>query len=216
MNAKPILLSGSMVRALLAGNKTQTRRVIKNHPLIDGGFTDDYIKLPENNVATDCKYGNPGDYLWVRETWCPVDDSDYDGGEWVDYRATPKYESSHPAGWDNEPGSPDALKWRPSIHMPRSASRLTLCITDIRVERLQEISEEDAKAEGASFHDGHGVGHSGWRIDFGGVYVNPRTAFAGLWISIYGAESWQENPWVWVIKFTVIKQNIDNVLREVA
>ena len=219
MNAKPILFSGSMVRALLAGTKTQTRRIVEPQPTECGlewatacggefaAWQDPGLRLDEwsedgGPCQRICPYGQAGDLLWVRETWCSVDDSEFDGGEWIDYRATPKYESSHPAGWDNEPGSPDALKWRPSIHMPRSASRLTLCIADVRVERLNEISNDDALAEGI-----------GTPLDARYAAID---GFKSLWESINGADSWVANPWVWVIKFTVIKQNIDEVLRETA
>lgn len=193
MNAKPILFSSSMVRALLAGTKTQTRRVIKRHPLIDGGFTDTYIKMPANYVASDCKYGVPGDFLWVRETWSS------DDGKTAWYRAD---------GETYNAGSP----WKPSIHMPRWASRLTLCIADVRVERLQEISEEDAQAEGVE-SPAYPLADGGRMAYDDGQWAD---GFAALWESIHGTNSWQENPWVWVIKFTVIKQNIDEVLREVA
>lgn len=185
---KPILFSSDMVKALLAGTKTQTRRLVKPQPQISHDI--------------DCPYGKPGDLLWVRETWCPVDDSDFDGGEWIDYRATPKYEASHPAGWENEPDSPDALKWRPSIHMPRWASRITLRITDVRVERLQEISEADAIAEGCP-------AVSLYSLDC--ESTPPSHHFRALWESINGKGSWDENPWVWAITFEVIKQNVDEV-----
>lgn len=149
-------------------------------------------------VSIICPHGKPGDRIWVRETFCPVDDTQYGGEKWVDYRATPKFEESHPAGWDSAPNDAEALKWRPSIHMPRWASRILLEITDVRVERLNAISQEDAQAEGMEL--------TGWRPtysdpDSGGEVMTPYDNFAELWSSIYGDESWKANPWVWVISF---------------
>lgn len=204
MNAKPILFSGSMVRALLAGNKTQTRRIIKNHPLIDGGFTDEFIKLPENNVAADCKYGAPGDYLWVRETWQP----DPEAGSNYPEVSVPSDSVCYAADIE----CARDYKWRPSIHMPRWASRLTLHITDVRVERLQDISEEDAKAEGVE-SPAYPAAGGGWIAYDDGKWAD---GFAALWESIHGPGSWGANPWLWAISFRVIKQNIDQVLLEAA
>jgi hypothetical protein len=151
---RPILFSGPMVRAILDGRKTQTRRAIKQcKPAGDlASEQQEDLELRGWDFYEDiwfpkCPYGRPGDRLWVRETWCQVDDREYGGKLWYDYRATPKYNASHPAGWDNEPEKPEALKWRPSIYMPRAASRITLEITAIRVERLQDLSPEDARAE---------------------------------------------------------------------
>jgi len=123
-----------MVRALLESRKTQTRRVP----------TTMWANLAmHHGMGTSCR-------LWVRETFCVVEDGKFDGERWVDYRATPRYAASHPAGWENEPDSPDALKWKPCIHMPRWASRLTLNVTDVRRQRLQDLSKDDAIGEGVT------------------------------------------------------------------
>jgi len=178
---RPILFAAPMVRAIISGAKTQTRRVMMS---IGAGS-----RMPAANpsrTATDgrwwthpngwerCPYGVPGDRLWVRETFAefPLP------GDFV-YRA------------DHDERFPAELTWRPSIHMPRRASRLTLAVTGVRVERLQEISEHDARAEGIQ----------PLQMDCGSAL--PR--FEGLWESINGKRprcSWSDNPWVWVIDFS--------------
>ena len=230
MKERGMIFNGEMVRAILDGLKTQTRREVKlnldiarlattydwatslaaNHYQ---GLAEEQIQQKAESlrgvihpvilgngqmVSIICPHGKPGDRIWVRETFCPVDDTQYGGEKWVDYRATPRYEASHPAGWDSAPNDAEALKWRPSIHMPRWASRITLEITGVRVERLNSISQEDAQAEGLEL--------TGWRPtysdpDSGGEVMTPYDNFAELWSSIYGDESWQANPWVWVIEF---------------
>jgi hypothetical protein len=171
-----------MVRAILEGRKTVTRRVCKppygGHP---------GLRLPGR-----CPYGARGDRLWVRETFCPVDDREHGGPEWIDYRATPRYSAAHPAGWENDPGDPQALKWKPSIFMPRSACRIVLEIEDVRAERLHEITHDDARAEGIDV--GIVAAGDGW--------PNPTVAFARLWDSINGKRyPWASNPWVWRVQF---------------
>ena len=178
-----------MVRAILDGRKTQTRRAIKQcKPAGDlASEQQEDLELRgwdfyEGIWFPKCSYGRPGDRLWVRETWCQVDDREYGGKLWYDYRATPKYNASHPAGWDNEPESPEALKWRPSIYMPRAASRITLEITAIRVERLQDISPEDARAEGI-FQTAY---YDDWLWSYRECenpeqYASPEAAYQGLW-----------------------------------
>lgn len=174
MKERPILFSGEMVRAILEGRKTQTRRVIRDNLLsrFDDLNLDSYsdrnpsyeTECGQLVLMTDlCPYGQVGDRLWVRETWayCPYRDCFF-------YRA------------DNF--SEDKFKWKPSIHMIRAASRITLEITGVRVERLQDISEEDAIAEGMNPE-------------------LPRAKFRFLWESINGKGSWNLNPWVWVIEF---------------
>lgn len=189
MSERPILFSGPMVRAILEGRKTQTRRVVKGIALDwlrPDGFTPEFTASPENSL---CPYGNPGDTLWVRETWGP-----FEGG--FIYRA------------DEGPNvKPDDGRWHPSIHMPRDASRLSLLIKSVRVERLQEISEADAFAEG--------VGHY---VDSGAAgEATPdgaRTArewFAQLWDTINAkSHPWASNPWVWVVEFEKINKEKNN------
>lgn len=160
----PILFSGQMVNAILTGKKTQTRRVIKPQSLLDNHTRVD--------ACYKCPYGAPGDLLWVRETF---DVRTVAGDTVVFYRAD--------CGSDG-----DGAKWKPSIFMPRALSRISLKITDVRVERLQEMKREEAEAEG--------IGDSPlWR-----------PAFKQLWDAINAkrGHSWDSNPWVWVIKFEVI------------
>ncbi|MEL2301122.1 hypothetical protein AAER91_18290 [Klebsiella pneumoniae] len=152
-------------------------------------------------VSIICPHGKPGDRIWVRETFCPVDDTQYGGEKWVDYRATPRYEATHPAGWDSAPNDTEALKWRPSIHMPRWASRILLEITDVRVERLNAISEEDATAEGVPPAGSLLPDYPGTFLTPKGDFATAKVAFQRLWESIYGEESWKANGWVWVISF---------------
>lgn len=178
MRERPILMSAPMVRALLAGTKTQTRRAMKGWPLewvATGMFTREYTADPANDA---CPYGKVGDRLWVRETWRErVPDQD---GRTNDYRA------------DHEPGEdPCGVRWVPSIHMPRRASRLTLELTGVRIERLQEISEADAQAEGC----------------IAPMYASDEStlsfavAYRHLWEAINGAGTWDANPYVWCLDF---------------
>jgi len=194
MKERPILFSAPMVSAILAGAKSQTRRVVKWPAWL---LADDYdnaaLELrssPEIALMQDgrpmrrfrCPYGQPGDRLWVRETWAVPHRYDGHGPSNIptlDVRV--HYAASEDRG---------GLRWRPSIHMCRWASRITLEVTGVRVERLQEISDEDAKAEG--------VADLGERL----LGVTPhRARFFNLWESINGPGSWDANPWVWVIEF---------------
>lgn len=173
MTERPILFSAPMVRALLAGSKTQTRRLVK----FQGKDLETFLGL--KNQAACCPYGQPGDRLWVRETfsddWCEY-------GHPVQYRADGELDSDmFDAG----------VKWRPSIHMPRLASRITLEVTGVRVEQLQDISRGEAMAEGCPFPNmSHGD--------------DPRRWYADLWEQINGDGSWEANPWVWVVEFKKI------------
>jgi hypothetical protein len=181
MKERPILFSGPMVRAILAGIKTQTRRVVKSDRLI--GATDAYMATPEGQAKQliGCPYGHPGHRLWVREAFgLVVSDRDGPRPESIIFRADGN------EGWDG--------KWRPSIHMPRWASRGLLEITALRVERLQEISEADALAEGAR----------NWAAEQDTPVRDldeARLQFRALWTDINGGESWDANPWVWVVEF---------------
>ena len=208
MKERGMIFNSEMVRAILDGRKTQTRRIMKEQPVLNGNFYEVFGSawskgmtsipaVPGHSLSTRCPFGAVGDRIWVRETFCPVDDTQYGGGKWVDYRATPKFEASHPAGWDCAPNDAEALKWRPSIHMPRWASRILLEITDVRVERLNAISQADAIAEGAppSHPSIDCVSQEYGFPDFS------RSWFGQTWQHIYGEESWDANPWVWVIEF---------------
>jgi hypothetical protein len=221
MKERPILFSGPMVRAILSGAKTQTRRVVKSQPSSEAGeiFTGWYHPTvidrhgdehpgPETYGAWTadgewgmrCPYGQPGDRLWVRESWAPDPPCDGTWGytSWAGCREgqiagvpdrfrSPKH-CIYSAEWSGTP-----LRWTPSIHMPRWASRILLEVTGVRVERLQDISEADAVAEGVknSLHLP------------GGRFANEN--FAHLWWTINGDGSWDSNPWVWVIDFKQMK-----------
>lgn len=182
MNQHPIIFSTPMVRGILDGRKTQTRRIIKPQPYKNGD-TWHYNKKsfgnsPPNEVCNSpipglkCPYGQPGDLLWVRETWAPA-----------------MGEICFKADYSDKVLSEKRNKglWKPSIHMPKAAARLWLKITDVRVERLHDISEKDAIAEGCTRTR---------KEDYSAEWD-----FADLWESIYGGESWEANPWVWVIVF---------------
>lgn len=214
MRERPILFSGPMVRAILAGTKTQTRRAFKvqppastvtidlwHHPdprphfwACDGGSLLDW--------AYPCPYGQPGDRLWVRESFMDLQGTGVEHYDSDRRRQRYAFAADCPAGsYSDEARKDYGLKWKPSIHMPRAACRIVLEIERIRVERLQAINEMDARAEGAAYHDGRSVGHSGWRHDLGDVHADARSAFARLWNDINGAGAWDANPWVWVVEF---------------
>lgn len=221
MAERPILFSGEMVRAILAGKKTQTRRLVSPKSFagkwLDGCDPGETESRSEASIGARAYVADPGNYppyvvgdrLWVRETWAGADDmagigSDCDGPpQCVAYRAdktarivSPTSDGQPSAAADTYAWNWDMLKWRPSIHMPRWASRITLEVTAVRVERLQDISEEDAEAEGV---DGSGpVGNMRVWSEMG----RHRYQFAGLWDAINGKRCpWDSNPWVWVVEF---------------
>jgi len=209
MKERPILFSGPMVRAILDGSKTQTRRVIKNTGTyaIEDHHGIITAKRERAALATQCRYGQPGDQLWVRETWQgPILESEEHFDEWREspdvfkkpgfcvYRATDTLDAVDEDGRE--------LGWRPSIHMPRWASRILLEVTGVRVERLQDISQDDAKAEGVEQMGAcPGLGLYRNYLDPMTGYIRPDDAFSSLWNSINGAGTWNANPWVWVIEF---------------
>ncbi|HHL1333982.1 TPA: hypothetical protein ACQ3B2_000359 [Klebsiella pneumoniae] len=194
MKERGMIFNGEMVRAILDGRKTQTRRPIKwkQTRFTEIGEREDGSKWPWSEDAEHacdfwhpCPFGAVGDRIWVRETWNKY-------GGLLTYRA------DHDWIDDMRKETVCTAKWVPSIHMPRWASRILLEITDVRVERLNAISQEDAQAEGMEL--------TGWRPtysdpDSGGEVMTPYDNFAELWSSIYGDESWKANPWVWVISF---------------
>lgn len=197
MSERPILFNDAMVRAVLSGAKMQTRRPVLvggapvHHDRTEGAWRklrDGWAWVVENDVrggVYPCPFGAPGDRLWVRECWGPCR-----GG--LVYRA-----DDHAA----KVRGPDGGRWRPSIHMPRWASRLTLRVTDVRVERVQDITEDDARAEGIT--GPHNVGYPAFHLpgDSKPRYSRAAAAFEDLWSDTYGAESWAANPWVWVVSF---------------
>lgn len=223
MKDRPILMSGPMVRATRNDLKTQTRRIVKPEPW--------HVMRPKGNephwpykfvfdegsttsgepVEMRCPYGKPGDLLWVRETWAKHA-GDIDPGDAIT-----------PASWVGVDGplyradgrNYDEVRWIPSIHMPRWASRLTLELTDVRVQRLMDISDEDAIAEGVKKVRDHCYVIPGFDYDLAGLcHTSPQTPFMKLWDSINEARGsgWDANPWVWALTFRVIKENIDRVI----
>ncbi|MCD2460419.1 hypothetical protein LRM39_18285 [Enterobacter cloacae complex sp. 2021EL-01261] len=190
-----MIFNSEMVRAILDGRKTQTRRIIKPQPVMYEPGQSIHVSDMIND-ALRCPFGSVGDRIWVRETWAEA------GAGAPDlklYRAN--YPEHVPAHYENVPPV-DEIRWTPSIHMPRWASRITLEIVGVRVERLQDISQADAVAEGApqSHPSIDAVSQQHGFPDFS------RSWYGQTWQSIYGAESWQFNPWVWVIEFKRIEE----------
>jgi hypothetical protein len=230
MRERPILFNPPMIRAVLDGRKTQTRRVVKPElppealaPVCESGWwmwqRFNAERRHFDGKTTDklwdqrCPYGQPGDRLWVRETWMDligtgIERSTGDRGRYAYAADTP------PGSYGDEARKGYGLKWRPSIHMPRWASRITLEITGVRVERLRDISPYDAIAEGL-----RGITKDGSLVKYGipdkdGLpgtddtgwpwylwRISPVDAYQKLWESINGPGSWALNPWVWVIEF---------------
>lgn len=200
-----MIFNAEMVRALLSGRKTQTRRIIKPQPeaTLSGSLSGKWLSRPLNglllpkieDIAIHCPFGVVGDRIWVRETFQgPLFDYDlmdsyckdptpFEKPEFCVYKA-----DGVPAPEFYDADDELHCCWRPSIHMPRWASRILLEITNVRVERLKSISDGDAIREGCSTAD----------MKSGDCAAD---VFARLWASIYGEESWQANPWVWVIEF---------------
>lgn len=206
MKERPILFNEAMVRAIIQGRKTQTRRMVggksgnTNVTPTDFDETSGLFEferytpfLGYRKYWIHSPYGQVGDRLWVREPFDPIypQNPNYNGGLPIEYDYKATYTHGDRSG--------DLLgikkKWKPSIHMPRNASRITLEITNVRVERLQDISEEDAAAEGGPKILGFNSVNEkyGWQS-----YIE---WYQWLWESINGAESWAKNPWVWVIEF---------------
>lgn len=235
MKERPILFSGPMVNAILAGRKTQTRRIVKPQPVDCGDIkhlVDEYFsrQVTGDGMREDfkCPYGKIGDRIWVRETWRPSRQPQNGGLSVMGIKFAADDSIIPDQRADKLWTMARANSWRPSIHMPRWASRIALEITGVRVERLNDITESDSEAEGVSPH----VEQKWWQ----GYYKNDplchtclpakpdgsapdslievkpyrdlshmnRTAkreYELLWNRINGPDSWQQNPWVWVIEF---------------
>lgn len=205
MREHPILFSAPMVRAILEGRKTQTRRVVKPQPsagvraspFVTSGLEDGHGR------ELRCPYGQPGDRLWVRERFA-VDTKGADALVGQHYETPWYYADADEYGLLGHDGlGPiyvEALRWRPSIHMHRDQSRITLEVTGVRVDRLQDISDEDAAAEGIDYQPNGGELYRPWR-GHERWWERPRPAFRDLWDHINGPESWGANPWVWVVEF---------------
>lgn len=230
MTERGMIFNGEMVRAILDGRKTQTRRIVKSQRVGDGWsvkeaqspltarHTHDWW-LPTGtrpySALPGCPYGVVGDRIWVREAWAEAGGS---APELKLYRAN--YPAHVPSHYENVPPAED-IRWTPSIHMPRWASRILLDITDVRVERLNGISDADCIAEGIIPVPKDRVDdHQFWRdyrLSGDGTFCvhTPRESFESLWKSIRGKSfdheedtgpgSWQANPWVWVIEFKRIE-----------
>ncbi|HCL5074640.1 TPA: hypothetical protein N2F43_003984 [Salmonella enterica] len=224
MKERGMIFNGEMVRAILEGRKTQTRRPVKPQPELTqkSGFSWNGVvygagsndrETNRNFAHAKCPFGNPGDRIWVRETWAFLGNEDGCCVDWNDnlckgdektaariYRASCEQRAGDYGMWsipDDADWKPHTENqkfegaWRPSIHMPRWASRITLEITDVRVERLHSISEEDAQAEG---------------VQPACYEITPpeaayRASFGEVWRGIYGDKSWDVNSWCWVIEF---------------
>lgn len=201
----PILFSGPMVRAILEGCKTMTRRVIQPQPRVVHGFNGAY--LVTNQIFRDdrpgllCPYGIPGDLLWVRETFAtrPLPD----GGEQVLFKEQFRnlWSALQLDQFIEERGlaKPD-IKWKPGMFLPRELSRLTLRVTGVKVERVQEITPDDACKEGVSME--------GKLFPLINYEDKIRGRFITLWDSINAKRgySWDSNPWVWVVSFERITE----------
>lgn len=226
MKERPILFSSPMVSAILEGRKTMTRRIVKTQPddecyylcdteTRDGifGMVIDYNQGDENPFVK-CPYGTIGDRLWVREAFAESKGliTPTKLFKKTFYRADfVKDDSGERDGWWYQDKFINGnIKWKPSIHMPRCASRITLKITNIRVERLQEITEDDAIAEGVEQMAVPKPQRIWWKnydplanktMAVPSVFTDPRQSFQSLWESINGKGSWEMNLWVWVIEF---------------
>ena len=230
MSERPILFNGEMVRAILDGRKTQTRRVIKPQPATNNVDFLDMVMGESSQLFWEwdsrvnvvgrsflCPYGKPGDRLWVREAHgllcdlcldspCEYPEQNPCKNIYVQYRA--ESDDPYPGQWPAEEarGNPGAPKWRPSIHMPRWASRITLEVVAVRVERVQEISPLDATRESCFAFMRYGP------PIMGGIPTllesrSPIEQFSRLWDSINAKRgfSWESNPWVWVVEFEVVE-----------
>ena len=215
MRERPILFSGAMVRAILEGRKTMTRRVIKPQPQ-DVGYGGECCVRPyctgtpwplayyarwgacwNSSSPLYCPYAPVGRKLWVRETWKVSSNLD----EFAPNELPNYYKTRENVRYLADPDTDLSGKKRVSIHMPRWASRITLEVTAVRVERLQDITDEDAKAEGvelAAAFASFVFDTQGQRAARKSAY---RSAFADLWEEINGSGSWEANPWVWVVEF---------------
>lgn len=223
MKERPIIFNTTMVKAIIEGRKTQSRRLVKPQPKPFGGSAGGYwwrcnyvqsMVRVEEELQNPCElyegfidevnpFGKKGDRLWVRETF---------GMKIRNIGGTPHESYVYKADKPNAIACYDCngvsypVRWKPSIHMPRSAARILLEITKIRIERINQISSQDAVQEGLRKLPASGryVVNQGDQY-FGAASSNPCEVFKWLWESIYGSNSWDLNPWVWVVEFNVIQ-----------
>lgn len=216
MRERPILFSTSMVQAILAGRKTMTRRLTGLDGFNEEPDRWEYVRCFDGHAKfsekgnhimewyVKCHYGKPGDVLWVRETWAPWGDSScaYLADGFVQ-----RY-----GAWERDTTKLHQVerieRRKPSIHMPKAAARILLQITDIRVERLQDITHKDAIAEGASdtlsFSEINLLKDLDWIIP--SPFMSHQFGFVSLWCKINGTDNWEANPWVWVVSFKVLSK----------
>ncbi|PXV60708.1 hypothetical protein SAMN04487785_102436 [Dyella jiangningensis] len=230
MRERPIIFSGPMVRAVLEGRKTVTRRIVKHIPWLPGRnphFSQamPFVNAGEWRIAGSeemthgfrCPYGQPGDRLWVRETFKPIASGEVKNG-YGEVRYGYAYQADSSRRWNARPttihdltGQPSKgpmqfqqRPWRSPATMPHRASRITLEVTGVRVERLQAIDRAGALAEGIV--DMSTPSHTAFGVPGASLAQHPVRAFQLLWDSINGAGSWDANPWVWAIEFRRIEQ----------
>jgi len=227
MRERPILMSGPLVRAVLDGRKIQTRRLIqspaknmqragmkviqhrepgdpwyRDHVWSMRGKTGVWGDYTHDEFLAKCPHGQVGDRLWVREAWQAYHQTSVECDEWEICEGPPsRLREEYSAVIEYRATSQSLGFWRPSIHMPRWASRLSLVITDVRVERLQSISEEDAKAEGVEPVGDRWRDYMPEREAPTRTYATARESFLSLWESVYGTASLVANPWVWCVSF---------------
>ncbi|QKJ87603.1 hypothetical protein PMPD1_2663 [Paramixta manurensis] len=217
MKERPILFSDQRVRALLIGQQTQTRRIMKsqafgpgqdNH---EGCYVVDVLSNHQQgrnmmsmaDLSYQCPFGQPGDQLWVRETWRgPIIPPEHVN----EYQHSPaafrqaqycQYRADNNEFSRSQDGDYDSFGWQTGIHMPRWASRINLLITDVRAERIQDISDDDVLAEGVQT-DSHFLNNF---FTLNSESIAPKEAYKKAWEKQYGGTSWEVNPWVWVIEF---------------
>ncbi|EKF9664019.1 hypothetical protein O1C46_000403 [Vibrio cholerae] len=240
MKVVPMIFNTDMVKALMTGDKVVTRRPVSPHPEASGfgydwwpskkfssvvqvsGFEEidcDYKRDFVEEMSRDaCPIANIGDLIYVRETFAALGHNDYqqvsprnifDVHEFR-YKASERDSIANCADWEVR-----GYHWRPSIHMPRTASRLTLKVTDVRIEKLQDITEDQCWKEGIEHIDGQFDIYqlSEMAKTFDGTFEDAKASFACLWDSIY--KDWHQNPYVWVIEFEVIHQNVDQYLQSI-
>lgn len=226
MKERGMIFNGVMVRAILDGRKTQTRRPVNPQPTLTkgSGFSwkgnlygsgSDDRETNINFAHVACPFGKPGDHIWVRETWQAIHDSVDEFGHVEERTYAPSIPKEKDRYWHtvyaehfgDENREDRGFPWRPSIHMPRWASRITLEITGVRVERLHSINERDAVREGLFQLPASGryCLQPGMQY-FGEASHCAKEVYSWLWESIYGEHSWQANPWVWVIEFKRIEE----------
>ncbi|WP_130835341.1 hypothetical protein [[Erwinia] mediterraneensis] len=220
MKERPILFSEQRVRALLIGQQTQTRRIMKTQSFgpgqdhhegvhafdVSANHLHGYKLMSMSDISYHCPYGKPGDILWVRETWrgpmVPEDKVCAYERDPVAFR-TPEFcqYRADSAGLDHNPEA-EQFGWQTAIHMPRWASRINLEITAVRAQKIQDITDDEIMAEGVQT-DTHFLNN------FFTMSMNaesPKEAYRKAWQKQYGATSWEVNPWVWVIEFRHVKR----------